>query len=73
MAKKKQTRKKTTQVAQIQLVESDDTTPSVPVQPGYKFEVVSVSVMDAETAKPSKLAARLCGGTSTCLALIKVD
>ena len=52
MAKKKQTRKKTTQVAKIQLIESDDTTPSVPVQPGYKFEVVSVSVRDAETAKP---------------------
>ena len=73
MAKKKQSRKKTTPKTNIQLIESDDSNPSVPVQPGFKFEVVSVSVVEAETAKPTKLAARLCGGTSTCLALIKVD
>jgi hypothetical protein len=80
MAKKKKTspgsskRKPTNDdAAKMQLIVSDDETPSIRLKPGMKFEVVSVSVVEGDTLKPTRVGARLCGGTSTCLALVDID
>jgi len=54
------------------LVVSDDKNPQVAVKPGTKLEVVSVALVGPNLKKPAKLAARLCGGTTTCLALVEI-
>jgi len=54
------------------LVVSDDKNPSVALKPGTRLDVVSVALVGPNLKKPAKLAARLCGGTSTCLALVEV-
>jgi hypothetical protein len=59
-------------VPSVHLIESDDAAPSLKLKPGMKFEVHLSSVVDAELNPSDKIAARLCGGTSTCLALVKV-
>ena len=55
------------------LVVSDEKFPKVKLKPGMRFEVKTVSLVDAELKKPKKVAARLCGGTTTCLALVEID
>jgi hypothetical protein len=65
MAKAKGTPKHT-------LIVSDDKNPKVTVKPGMKLQVVTVALVGADLKKPSKVAARLCGGTTTCLALVEV-
>lgn len=58
---------------QIQLVVSNDTNPAISVEVGTQIEVVGVSLIKPTgQVAPSPMAARLCGGTSTCLALIKI-
>jgi hypothetical protein len=53
------------------LIVSDETAPAVRLRDGMKFEVHSVTLVDPEmTPVPDKIGARLCGGTSTCLALV---
>ena len=42
------------------------------IYPGANAKVVSVSLVDPKLAKSHVTAARLCGGTSTCLALHEV-
>jgi hypothetical protein len=56
----------------LNLIASDDKKPAVKLEKGMKLEVVSVSLVEA-TLKPSRArAARLCGGTDTCLALVEI-
>ena len=66
------TKKKTTPApkTRIHLVESDSKTPMIVAKPGVRIELVSVSTPDG---RPSKLAARLCGGSGTCVALIETE
>lgn len=52
---------------------SNEKNPSVAVKPGMKLDVVAVTLRDPAMKSPKKLAARLCGGTNTCLALIDTD
>lgn len=59
--------------SKITLIASDNSNPNIPVAPGLQFKVVTVDMYDASTQKPAAVAARLCGGTSTCLALIDVS
>jgi hypothetical protein len=54
------------------LIESDDKEPTIKVKEGHRFEVCSVSIVDAQMNASTKVAARLCGGTNTCLALVEV-
>jgi hypothetical protein len=54
------------------LIVSDEAEPAVTLKPGMRFEVVATTVVDAELKASNKVAARLCGGTSTCLALVEV-
>jgi hypothetical protein len=58
--------------ATVHLIVSDESEPAIKVKTGTKFEVHSVKVVDASLKGTDKIAARLCGGTSTCLALVKV-
>lgn len=56
----------------LNFIVSDDQKPSVALKAGMRLDVVSVSLVDP-TLKPSRArAARLCGGTNTCLALMEV-
>jgi hypothetical protein len=54
------------------LIVSDQTEPAIKMKPGKRFEVHSVVVVDEQLKASSKVAARLCGGTSTCLALVEI-
>lgn len=68
MAKKAKTRS-----SGHKLVVSDAATPSVamPLKAGMRFEVVSVTTVD-EKLDPTKVGARLCGGSGTCLAIVDI-
>lgn len=54
------------------LIVCDEHEPTVVVKPGMRFEVLAVSVVDEQLAASRKVAARLCGGTNTCLALVEI-
>jgi hypothetical protein len=56
----------------IHLVESDESEPALKVKPGMRFEVRATTIVDAEMKPVKKVAARLCGGTTTCLALVEI-
>lgn len=59
--------------AKMSLVASEDKRPKVSLKPGMKLEVVSVSLVDPQLKKAGLGASRLCGGTSTCVALVELD
>lgn len=67
-------RKKVARKPRSLLVVDDAKNPKVTLtlKPGMKLNVTSVSLVDAKLKRPAKIAARLCGGTGTCLALIDV-
>ena len=54
----------------LTLLASKDKNPKVTLKAGMQLNVVTVKLTDPKTMKPAKLAARLCGGSGTCLALI---
>ena len=57
----------------INLVVSAEKEPDVSVAPGQELQVVAVMLQGPDVAKIKKVGARLCGGTTTCLALIDID
>jgi hypothetical protein len=58
--------------ATAHVIVSNDTAPTIKLRPGMRFEVHAATVVDPEL-KPAKAgAARLCGGTDTCLALVEL-
>ncbi len=59
--------------ATVNLIVSERKVPKVELRPGMRFEVNTVRVVDERLTKPISVGARLCGGTSTCLALIDLD
>ena len=58
--------------SKLTLIVSDDKNPKVGLKPGMKLEIVSVRLAEP-TLKSTKVAARLCGGTSTCVALVETE
>jgi hypothetical protein len=68
MAKRKASKSTTT----AHLIVSDEPEPQMRLKPGMKFEVHATSVVDSALRPSTKVAARLCGGTTTCIALVKV-
>jgi len=56
----------------VHLIESDKENPAITLTSGMRFEVKTTQVVDAALQPSQKIAARLCGSTSTCLALIEV-
>ncbi|WP_372425293.1 hypothetical protein [Salinarimonas chemoclinalis] len=59
------------QAPRVHLIETDDPEPVLRLKPGMRFEVQATTVVDPELKPVKKSAARLCGGTNTCLALIE--
>ncbi len=57
----------------IKLIESDDKNPKVALKAGMKLQVAAITIVTPELKKSKKTAARLCGGTDTCLALIDIE
>ena len=51
---------------------SNSKNPAVTLKPGQKFEVTTVQLVDHSLKPIKKGAARLCGGTSTCVALVNI-
>jgi hypothetical protein len=56
----------------VYLIESDQSQPALKVKPGMRFEVRATTIVDTELKPGKKVAARLCGGTTTCLALVEL-
>jgi hypothetical protein len=56
----------------INLIVSDSKTPLASVKEGTKLEVVGVTLAAPQGSKAKKIAARLCGGTDTCIALVEL-
>jgi hypothetical protein len=52
---------------------SNSKKPAITLKPGQKIQVTSVQLVDPSLKKAKKGAARLCGGTSTCIALIDIS
>jgi hypothetical protein len=57
----------------LKLMVSDSKKPLGSVKPGQKLEVVAVTLSGGKAGTPKKMGARLCGGTSTCLALTEIE
>lgn len=55
------------------IIVDENVVPKLGLRPGMKFEVHATTVVDASLKKPRTVAARLCGGTSTCIALVEID
>jgi hypothetical protein len=56
----------------LHLVVSDDENPKIEHMHGATQKVVSVSLVDPKLAPAHVTAARLCGGSSTCVAIHQV-
>jgi hypothetical protein len=54
------------------VIVSDDEEPKLALKPGMRFEVHATSVVDPNFKASTAVAARLCGGTTTCLALVEI-
>jgi hypothetical protein len=67
MAKKKSSGKR------VALIASSATNPAVKVKAGMKLRVSSVSVVDPAGRRLRPVGSRLCGGTTTCLALVDLE
>lgn len=57
----------------ITLVVSESKKPLGAVKPGTQMNVVGVTLAGAKAGAATRIGARLCGGTSTCLAVIEID
>jgi len=51
---------------------SNSKNPTVTIKPGQKLHVTTVKLVDTSLKPIKKIGSRLCGGTSTCLALINI-
>jgi hypothetical protein len=54
------------------LIASEDAAPALKMKHGMRFEVRAITVVDSDLKPSKKIAARLCGGTDTCLALVEI-
>jgi hypothetical protein len=64
---------KTSAPKKLTLIVSDEKQPKIVLKPGMKLNVVSVKLADSALKPARPGAARLCGGTNTCLALVEID
>lgn len=70
--KKEAVKEAAVKAGKMKLIVSDDPRPAVSLKPGQKLQVTAVSVVTPDLKKCGPIAARLCGGTSTCLALVEL-
>jgi hypothetical protein len=71
-SKAKVSKKRTQSPKKLRLIVSDEKSPAVELKAGMKLDVVAVTLIEPTLKKSKAVAARLCGGTSTCLALVDV-
>ncbi len=57
----------------LNLIVSDQKNPIGSAKPGSTLEVVAVALTGGKASSKQRIGARLCGGTSTCLALVDVE
>jgi len=65
MATRKRTRK-------LKLILSESKRPKVKLKKGQRLKVVAVTILAPTLKKPRRRAARLCGGTDTCMAMVEI-
>jgi hypothetical protein len=58
---------------EIKLIVSEDEAPAVTLKPGMRLEVKSVPLVNPTLEKAQAIGATLCGGTSTCIAIIEIS
>jgi hypothetical protein len=63
---------KVKKTSKLTLIVSDEKNPSVPLKAGMKLDVISVKLSDPSLKPPKAIGGRLCGGSGTCLALVRV-
>ena len=56
----------------LKLILSDEKNPKVSLKLGMRLDEVAVSLADPKLKRAKPIAARLCGGSSTCLALVDI-
>lgn len=56
----------------LKLIVSDEKNPSIKLKPGMKLHVTAVQLVEASLKPSKKIAARLCSGGGTCVALIEI-
>ncbi len=61
-----------TKRGKMTLIASAEKSPAVQVKAGQELRVTAVSIQGPDLAKIKRVGARLCGGTSTCLALVDI-
>jgi hypothetical protein len=57
---------------EVKLIASDDEKPDISGKREGEFEVISVPVVEPNLQRSSRIGARLCGGTSTCVAIVEL-
>lgn len=55
------------------LIVSNEKRPKIALRPGMTFDIVSVKLAGPTLKAAKPVAARLCGGTNTCLALVETE
>lgn len=65
-------KKSVVQAGKMVLIVSDDSKPAVNLKRGQRLQVTAVALRTPDLKKGGPIAARLCGGTNTCLALIEL-
>ena len=56
----------------VYLIVSDEKKPAIAVKAGKRYEVHMVQLVDSQLNPSKKIAARLCGETDQCQALIEI-
>ena len=56
----------------MKLIASDDEKPDITGKSKDGYDVISVSVVEPNLQPSARVGARLCGGTSTCVAIVEV-
>lgn len=64
-------KKTASKTPKLTFIVSDEKSPAVSLKPGMKLDVVSVAMVSPTLKRPKAIGARLCGGSSTCLALVE--
>jgi len=55
------------------LIADKEKSPKVELKAGQQLKVVSVKIAGPQLAKMKRVGATLCGGTSTCLAVVDIE
>ncbi len=60
-------------IHKIKLVVSEEEAPRIQLKPGMQLKVEAIELVDQQLSTASIGAARICGGTTVCIAIIDVS